>query len=138
MQFVEKQLDDLVEKGKEQGWLTYAEVNTYLPDEATNAQKLDELLVAIDRAGIELVDDPPEEDKEKKATTASEEPATEFSVKPGDDPIRMYLSQMAEIPLLSREEEISLAKKIEISRKRFRRALLGCNYAMRTTVKTFT
>ena len=136
MQFVEKQLDDLIEKGKEQGWLTYSEVNTYLPDEATNAQKLDELLVAIDRAGIELVDDPPEEDKSKKPQQAAEESTTEFTVKPGDDPIRMYLSQMAEIPLLSREEEISLAKKIEISRKRFRRALLGCNYAMRTTVKT--
>ena len=135
MQFVEKQLDDLVEKGKEQGWLTYSEVNTYLPDEATNAQKLDELLVAIDRAGIELVDDPPEGHKEKKAA-GTEEGATEFTVKPSDDPIRMYLSQMAEIPLLSREEEISLAKKIEISRKRFRRALLGCNYALRTTVKT--
>ena len=135
MQFVEKQLDDLVEKGKEQGWLTYSEVNTYLPDEATNAQKLDELLVAIDRAGIELVDDPPEDEKGKKAG-GSEEGTTEFVVKPSDDPIRMYLSQMAEIPLLSREEEISLAKKIEISRKRFRRALLGCNYALRTTVKT--
>lgn len=136
MQFVEKQLDDLIEKGKEQGWLTYSEVNSYLPDEASNAQKLDELLVAIDRAGIELVDDPPEENRQPKNSQAADEPQPEFNVKPGDDPIRMYLSQMAEIPLLSREEEISLAKKIEISRKRFRRALLGCHYALRTTVKT--
>ncbi|MEE2639555.1 MAG: sigma-70 family RNA polymerase sigma factor [Planctomycetota bacterium] len=136
MQFVEKQLDDLVEKGKDQGWLTYAEVNSYLPDEATSAQKLDELLVAIDRAGIELVDHPPEGEKEKKASGTAGEAAAEYTVKPSDDPIRMYLSQMAEIPLLSRDEEISLAKKIEISRKRFRRALLGCNYALRTTVKT--
>lgn len=135
MQFVEQHLDELIEKGKEQGWLTYAEVNTYLPDEASNAQKLDELLVAIDRAGIELVDDPPEEEKDRKPVAAPEE-TVEYTVKPSDDPIRMYLSQMAEIPLLSREEEISLAKKIEISRKRFRRALLGCNYALRITVKT--
>ena len=58
--------------------------------------------------------------------------------KAGDDPIRMYLSQMAEIPLLSRDEEISLAKKIEVTRKRFRRTLLSCDYALRATVETLT
>ncbi len=62
--------------------------------------------------------------------------STVESVKPSDDPIRMYLSQMAEIPLLSREEEISLAKKIEITRRQFRRALLENDYALRSTVAT--
>jgi len=57
-------------------------------------------------------------------------------VKSSDDPIRMYLSQMAEIPLLSREQEISLAKKIEITRRQFRRALLENDYALRATVAT--
>jgi RNA polymerase primary sigma factor len=52
------------------------------------------------------------------------------------DPIRLYLSQMAEIPLLAREQEISLAKKIEVARKRFRRTVVGCNLAMRATVNT--
>ncbi len=56
--------------------------------------------------------------------------------KLSEDPIRLYLSQMSEIPLLSREEEISLAKKIEITRKRFRRSVLGNDYVMRHTVET--
>jgi RNA polymerase primary sigma factor len=55
-----------------------------------------------------------------------------------DDPVRMYLTQMAEIPLLTRDEEIALAKKIEITRKRFRRTLLSCDYAMRVTIETLT
>jgi RNA polymerase primary sigma factor len=55
--------------------------------------------------------------------------------KLSDDPVRMYLSQMAEIGLLSREEEISLAKKIEVTRKRFRRSVLGCNFALQGTIE---
>ncbi|MDA7979273.1 MAG: sigma-70 family RNA polymerase sigma factor [Pirellulales bacterium] len=58
------------------------------------------------------------------------------SAKWSDDPIRLYLSQMAEIPLLAREEEISLAKKIELTRKRFRATVLGCHLAMRNTAET--
>ncbi len=58
--------------------------------------------------------------------------ATKFS----SDPIRMYLSQMAEIPLLARAEEIALAKKIEVTRKRFRRTVIGCAMAMRATIGT--
>jgi RNA polymerase primary sigma factor len=56
--------------------------------------------------------------------------------KLSDDPVRMYLTQMAEIPLLSRAEEIALAKKIEVTRKRFRRSVLGCNYTMQATIRT--
>ncbi len=48
----------------------------------------------------------------------------------------MYLTQMAEIPLLTREQEIALAKKIEVTRKRFRRTVLGCDFAMRATIET--
>lgn len=55
-----------------------------------------------------------------------------------EDPVRLYLSQMSELPLFSREEEISLAKKIEITRKRFRRGLLGNDYALRQTVDILT
>ncbi len=55
-----------------------------------------------------------------------------------DDPVRLYLSQMSEIPLFSRDEEIALAKTIEITRKRFRRSLLGNDYALRQTVEILT
>ena len=54
-------LNDLVAKGKTQGYLTYDQVNAYLPDEAVNPEKLDNLLMALDEAGIELLTDPPAE-----------------------------------------------------------------------------
>jgi len=52
-----------------------------------------------------------------------------------DDPVRMYLTQMGEIPLLTRQQEVSLAKQIELTRTRFRHKVLECDYVMQTAVK---
>jgi len=93
-----------------------------------------------------LVDEPParfEDAPVTKAPTAEDVQAAQEEVtlapsaplpKLSDDPIRMYLSQMAAIPLLSREEEIALAKKIEVTRRRFRRSVLSCSFALKTVV----
>jgi len=158
----DKELQDLVAKGKSQGYLTYDEVISYLPDEAVDPEKLDNLLILMDEMGIELVSDPPEPeffeasdelpdglDQEEDDNGEGEAvplssggilhvPLPDDPPKWSNDPIRMYLSQMAEIPLLTRGEEISLAKKIEVTRKRFRRTVIGCNLGMRNTVNTLT
>ena len=132
----------LVALGTSLGYLTFDQVNEYLPDEAVDPEKIDALLVALEEKGIELVDVPPEPAAAKAATAAAparprrDEAITTPPSNAGNDPIRMYLAQMAEIPLLTRREEISLAKRIEVTRKRFRLAVLGCAYSLQATVDT--
>ena len=132
-------LSELIAIGKGQGgWLTFSQVNDYLPDEAVNPEKLDMLLMSIEELGMEIVADkklpykPPEKKRGKNGKKGKE--GGEEKSRRIDDPVRMYLTQMGEIPLLTREQEISLAKKIEVTRKRFRRQLLECDYPMKAAI----
>ena len=141
LQRIDLALQQLVAKGKAEGKLTYEEVSALLPDEIEGTDRIDAVLGAIDSLGIELVDGPNahrRELAEQEVSTADGDRG--FILNDGlpagsSDPIRMYLSQMAHIPLLTRDEEIRLAKKIELTRKRFRRNLLRSFFALEATVK---
>jgi RNA polymerase primary sigma factor len=143
-------LQQMLAQGRLQGYLTYEQVNSYLPDEASTAEKLDELLLALEHAGVEIIDaadvksspnlkvyrgDDEHDASEIDDLAVPVTPTRHESRRLTNDPIRLYLSQMCEIPLLSRDQEIALAKKIEITRRKFRRAVLGNDYALRHTVE---
>jgi RNA polymerase primary sigma factor len=95
-----------------------------------------EALAARQAAGVdgEMPADEDEDDEEEIAATLARELA-EASTKRIDDPVRMYLTQMGEIPLLTREQEIALAKKIEITRKIFRSKVLESDYCLQSAVE---
>ena len=136
----------LVQKGKEKGFLTYEELNDILPDDtAVPPEKIDDILMLLDEMGIDLIDEADvesrditetEEGEEEALIEGEEEVAEELAVAEKiDDPVRMYLTQMGEIPLLSREDEIMLAKKIEITRKRLFKKVLESDLALNICLK---
>jgi RNA polymerase primary sigma factor len=151
MEKMDEGLKTLIDLGKKRGFLTFDQVNDVLPDDAGSPERIHGLLESLDELGIELInedqaearllstgdlDDEPESliDEAEEELEITAEDIEEISRRI-DDPVRMYLTQMGEIPLLTREQEINLAKKIEITRKRFRRKVLECDYALRLVVE---
>src|SRR4030042_87477 len=136
-------------------------MNDDLPEEAVSASRLDKLLASLDEMGISLVDEADveaqeigkehdddyeavdedsEDDAEKEDSIKEEDELLEKQLvgeevsRRIDDPIRMYLTQMGQIPLLTRNSEIALARKIELARMAFRRKMLQCDYCARNSL----
>jgi len=134
---MELQVKSLFEKGKQKGYLTYEEINEMLPDDIISADRLDQILTELDDLGVDLVDE--SEVMDNTSARVETEPAAKIADEENvskriDDPVRMYLTQMGEIPLLTREQEISLAKKIELTRKQFRRKVLESMLSISTAI----
>ena len=147
-------LAELVRAGRSRGWITYDEMNTALPDEMVDQAQIDALLVGLQRELIRVVEScrapvlagstaspapvPDAVDDHDRIAIEDEEEfrhdlaqaLQESTNRRIDDPVRMYLTQMGEISLLTRDEEIRLAKKIETTRMIFRRKVLECDYGI--------
>jgi RNA polymerase primary sigma factor len=152
MDKLDEGLKTLLDLGKRRGFLTFDQVNDYLPDEATSPERIHGLLETLDEMGIELINEDEAENRLLASGDLDEEPDEDLAEEPDDDeaeltpedldeisrriddPVRMYLTQMGEIPLLTREQEINLAKRIEITRKRFRGKVLECHFALALVV----
>ena len=142
----------LVKNSKGKGMVTYDQLNALLPDAMNDPEQLDQVLEQLDSKGVELVEeigaaesefgeDPggnTEGDESRAAGTGRYEAAEQATEgdeaelgEKIDDPVRMYLSQMGEIPLLTRDQEIELARRIEIYRDGFRRKVMTLPEAIR-------
>ncbi|MBT4866087.1 MAG: sigma-70 family RNA polymerase sigma factor [Planctomycetaceae bacterium] len=145
MYLVDEKLKALIQQAQEQGNLTFQRVDEYLPDEGGNPRMVDHIVLALEATGLDVIDDPPPKPKPKptpEEASNNTSPAMQSLIAPDTsvlssrDPIRMYLSQMGNIPLLSRQREIFLAKQIEVTRKRFRRTVLESHFSLQNTVET--
>ena len=131
---LEDKFDDikkLIDVGKEKGYLTYNEVNDLLPNDMHSPEDLDDLLTTIGTQGIDILEGPklPSAALDKKydpEIEAGED--VELDLTPGalektNDPVRMYLREMGTVPLLTREGEVEIAKRIERGQLRVLKAL---------------
>ncbi len=150
-------VESLLEMGRLRGYVTWEEMNEILPDDAIDPAQLELIMMRLEEAKVETLDEADAAQYERKRRTGrkgrhsaggdaardreelakdseSEALSGEAGVKRIDDPVRMYLTQMGEIPLLTRAEEIRLAKKIELTRMAFRQKVLESDYCARLAV----
>jgi RNA polymerase primary sigma factor len=124
---ISERLAQVITMGRDKGRLTYDELNNLLPEDVASPEEIDELLTLLGKENIEIVDKPAEnsrlEDREEKEQR-EEEAAELAEVGQLDDPVKMYLRQMGQISLLTREQELTLAKKIEAAELAYRDAVL--------------
>ncbi len=142
MHRIDPELKKLIDLGLKRGYLTCKEIADYLPDTDVNTAKLDNLLRSVEELGLEVRMD---EDglsrsiMHRKRRDQNDDETMgfldEIAPTPATDSIRLYLNQMAEIPMLERDEEIAIAKKIDISRKRFRHFLLQFDFVMNAAIE---
>ncbi len=111
-----------MDAGKEKGFVLYDEVNDVLPDDVASGPELDELLAGLDTAGVEILEEPKLERADDGEELVDLDLGTEFSDKT-NDPVRMYLREMGTVPLLTRDGEIELSRRIERGQRSVRKAL---------------
>jgi RNA polymerase primary sigma factor len=120
------EIEGIIEVGKEKGYLTYGDVNDMLPEEIGSTDDLDDLITTIGTQGIDLLDAPKfPGDKEFELEEGED---VELDLTPGtlektNDPVRMYLREMGTVPLLTREGEVEIAKRIERGQLRVLKAI---------------
>jgi RNA polymerase primary sigma factor len=127
----EDDIDKLIDTGKEKGYLTFGEVNDLLPGDITTPDDLDDLLTTINTQGIDVLSGESKfaGDRDKYEPEAGEESDdVELDLSPGtlektNDPVRMYLREMGTVPLLTREGEVEIAKRIERGQMRVMKAI---------------
>jgi len=123
----EEDIHSLIDTGKEKGYLTYGDVNEMMPDEmATSPEDIDDLITTIGTQGIDLLDGP--KFGSDKDFDLEEGEDVELDLTPGtlektNDPVRMYLREMGTVPLLTREGEVEIAKRIERGQNRVLKAI---------------
>jgi RNA polymerase primary sigma factor len=128
---LEDKFDDikkLIDAGKEKGYLTYDQVNDLIPGDVHSPDDLDDLLTTIGTQGIDVLESGKGLPSEQKFEDVEEGEDVELDLTPGalektNDPVRMYLREMGTVPLLTREGEVEIAKRIERGQLRVLKAL---------------
>src|SRR6266542_1655176 len=121
-----EKVKELVRLAQEQGYLTYNDINDALPDNIVSPEELDEIYIKLRNLDVEIVDQA-EVDRVKQPEPEEEEDKSRLDIL--DDPVRMYLKQMGQVPLLTREQEVEISKRIETAENELKRIIYSFGFS---------
>jgi RNA polymerase primary sigma factor len=123
---IAEKIKELVRLSKEQGYLTYGDINDALPESVVSAEELDDIYIKLRNLEVEIVDQA-EVDRVKQPEQEEEEDKGRLDIL--DDPVRMYLKQMGQVPLLTREQEVEISKRIEDAENELKRIVYSFGFS---------
>jgi RNA polymerase primary sigma factor len=131
----QQKIDELVSISKEQGYITYEEINDILPMTFDSADQIDQVLIYLSGMDIQVLNQSEvERQKERKKEAKELEGLPKRAEGTPDDPVRMYLKEMGSVPLLSREEEVEISKRIEKAQIQIERIIMRFRYSTQETI----
>ena len=120
---INEKIRQLIRQSKEQGYLTFDDINEALPESVENQEEIDNVLSILQNLEIEILEPDQVEDYKQRMEEAEEEETRSSQHDILDDPVRMYLKQMGQVPLLTREQEVEISKRIENAELKAQEAL---------------
>ncbi len=131
----QQKLEEIVAQAKEQGYITYEEINEILPMNFDTADQIDQVLIFLSGMDVQVLNQAEvERQKERKKEVKEIEGIVKKTEGTPDDPVRMYLKEMGSVPLLTREEEVEISKRIEKAQIQIERIILRFRYATKEAI----
>src|SRR5436190_14851024 len=131
----QQKIEELVATAKDQGYITYEEINEVLPMSFDSAEQIDQVLIFLSGLDIQILNQAEvERQKERKKEAKELEGLPKRIEGTSDDPVRMYLKEMGSVPLLSREEEVEISKRIEKAQIQIERIIMRFRYSAKEAI----
>src|SRR6266852_6276329 len=131
----QQKVDELVSIAKEQGFITYEEINEILPMSFDSSEQIDQVLIFLSGMDNQVQNQAEvERQKERKKEAKELEGLPKRTEGTSDDPVRMYLKEMGSVPLLTREEEVEISKRIEKAQAQVERIIMRFRYSAREAI----
>lgn len=131
----QQKIEELVALAKEQGYITYEEINEILPMNFDSAEQIDQILIFLSGMDIQVLNQAEvDRQKERKKEAKELEALPKRTEGTSDDPVRMYLKEMGSVPLLTREEEVEISKRIEKAQIQIEKIIMRFRYSTREAI----
>jgi len=125
---INEKIGGLIRQAKEQGFLTYKDINKALPGSVESAEEIENVITILENLEIDIIESEDVEVYKQRLEESNEMEARNAQVDILDDPVRMYLKQMGQVPLLSREQEVEISKRIETAESRAMEVLFSTGF----------